>query len=132
MSRFVLAGDVRQDQFDWGVIGWRCVPGITGSKHLAVLDVVLEPGQGHDFHTHPDQEEMIIVTGGRIEHWIERDRHELAPGDSVFIDAGVVHASFNTGSEDAHLQVVLGPSMGEGGYELVDVSSEEPWKSLRA
>ena len=132
MSRFVLAGDVRQDQFDWGVIGWRCIPGSTGSKHLAVLDVVLEPGQGHDFHTHPDQEEMIIVTGGRIEQWIERDRHELAPGDSVFIDAGVVHASFNIGSEDAHLQVVLGPSMGEGGYELVYVSSEEPWNSLRA
>ena len=131
MSRFVLAGDVRQEQFDWGVIGWRCIPEVTGSGNLAVLDVVLGPGQGHDFHTHPDQDEMIIVKAGRIEQWIERDRHELGPGDSVYIDAGVVHASFNTGSEDALLQVVLGPSVGEGGYELVDVSAEEPWASLR-
>jgi quercetin dioxygenase-like cupin family protein len=132
MSRFVLAGDVRQEQFDWGVIGWRCIPEVTGSESLAVLDVVLGPGQGHDFHTHPDQDEMIVVKAGGIEHWIEQDRHELGPGDSVYIDAGVVHASFNTGSEDALLQVVLGPSVGEGGYELVDVSAEEPWASLRA
>ena len=41
MSRFVLAGDVRQEQFDWGVIGWRCIPEVTGSESLAVLDVVL-------------------------------------------------------------------------------------------
>ena len=132
MSRFVLASDVRQEQFDWGAIGWRCIPEVTGSESLAVLDVMLGPGQGHDFHTHPDQDEMIIVKGGRIEHWIERDRHELGPGDSVYIDAGVVHASFNTGSEDALLQVVLGPSVGVGGYELVDVSADEPWASIRA
>jgi quercetin dioxygenase-like cupin family protein len=132
MSRFVLAGDVRQERFDWGVIGWRCIPEVTGSERLAVLDVVLEPGQGHDFHTHPDQDEMIIVKSGHIEQWIDRDRQELEPGDSVYIEAGVVHASFNTGSEDSLLQVVLAPSVGEGGYELVDVSAEEPWASLRA
>ncbi len=131
MSRFVLAGDVRQESFDWGEVGWRCVPPITGSKQLAVLDVVLAPGKGHDFHKHPDQEEMIIVKAGGIEQWIERESHELGAGDSVYIDAGAVHASFNTGSEDAHLQVFLGPAMGEGGYELVDVSGEEPWASLR-
>lgn len=132
MSRFVLSDEVRQETFDWGRVGWRCIPPMTGSKQLAVLDVVLEPGKGHDFHTHPDQEEMIIVTRGRIEQWIDRESHELGSGDSVYIDADIVHVSFNTGSEDAHLQVVLGPAMGAGGYELVDVSGEEPWASLRS
>jgi quercetin dioxygenase-like cupin family protein len=132
MSRFVMQDDVRQDSFDWGNVGWRCIPVITGSKHMAVLDVTLEPGFGHNFHKHPDQEEMIIVTAGQIEQWIEQERHALGPGDSVYIDKDVVHASFNTGTETAHLQVVLGPAMGDGGYELVDVSSEEPWSSLRA
>ncbi len=61
MSRFVMASDVRQEHFDWGDVGWRCIPPITGSKQLAVIDVALEPGFGHDFHKHPDQEEMIIV-----------------------------------------------------------------------
>jgi quercetin dioxygenase-like cupin family protein len=127
----VLKTDVEQEGFDWGDIGWRCVPRITGSAQLAVLDVTLEPGQGHDFHTHPDQEEMIIVTSGQIEQWIERESQVLEPGDSVYIDKGVVHASFNTGSDTAYLQIVLGPAVGEGGYELVDVSADEPWASLR-
>jgi quercetin dioxygenase-like cupin family protein len=132
MSKFVMAGDVRQEPFDWGNVGWRCIPPNTGTKHLAVLDVTLEPGFGHDFHKHPDQEEMIIVKSGQIEQWIERDSQLLGPGDSVYIDSDVVHASFNVGTETAHLQVVLGPAMGDGGYELVDVAAEEPWASLRS
>jgi quercetin dioxygenase-like cupin family protein len=132
VSRFVLESDLKRDTFDWGDVGWRCIPPLTGSAQLAVLDVTLAPGKGHDFHKHPDQEEMIIVTAGQIEQWIEQERHALGPGDSVYIDKDVVHASFNTGTETAHLQVVLGPAMGDGGYELVDVSSEEPWSSLRA
>ena len=43
-----------------------------------------------------------------------------------------MHASFNVGGETAQLQVVIGPSIGDGGYGLVDVSAEEPWASLRA
>jgi quercetin dioxygenase-like cupin family protein len=132
MSRFVLESDLRRERFDWGEVGWRCVPQATGSKQLAVLDVTLAPGQGHDFHKHPDQEEMIIVKAGRIEQWIEQGSQTLGPGDSVYIDEDVVHASFNTGGEPAELQVVLGPAVGEGGYELVDVSGEEPWNTLRS
>jgi quercetin dioxygenase-like cupin family protein len=132
MSRFVLSSDVAWESFDWGDIGWRSVPGNTGSRTFTVMDVTLGPGKGHDFHKHPDQDEMIIVKAGRIEQWIERSSHALDPGDSVYIDADVVHASFNVGDEDAHLQVVLAPSVGEGGYELVDVSTEEPWASVRA
>lgn len=133
MSTFVKQADVRQEQFDWGVVGWRCAPENTGSQALVVMDVTLEPGEGHDFHRHPGQEEMIIVKQGRVEQYLERDSTVLEPGDSVYIDADVVHASFNVGDETAHLQVVIGPSLGEGsGYGLVDVSGEEPWASLRA
>jgi quercetin dioxygenase-like cupin family protein len=131
MSRFVLTADVEQESFDWGNVGWRSIPSITGSKRLTVVDVTIEPGFGHDFHRHPEQEEMIIVTSGQIEQWIERESQMLGPGDSVYIDSDVVHASFNTGGETARLVVVLGPSVGEGGYELVDVAGEEPWRSLR-
>jgi len=132
VSRFVKNADVRQEQFDWGVVGWRCAPDNTGSKHLVVMDVSLAPGEGHDFHRHPGQEEMIILKSGRIEQFLERDSTILEPGDSVYIDDDVVHASFNIGNETAHLQVMIGPSLGEGsGYGLVDVSGEEPWASLR-
>lgn len=131
MSQFVKKSDVDQEQFEWGVIGWRCVPA-TGAKQVVVMDVTLEPGQGHDFHRHPGQEEMIIVKRGRITQYLERDCTELGPEDSVFIEADVVHASFNEGEETADLQVIIAPSLGEGsGYGLVDVSGEEPWASVR-
>jgi quercetin dioxygenase-like cupin family protein len=130
-SRFVKQSDVAQEQFDWGVIGWRCVPE-TGAKQLVIMDVTLEPGQGHDFHLHPGQEEMIIVKQGAITQYLEQESTPLGPGDSVFIEADVVHASFNESGETALLQVAIAPSLGEGsGYGLVDVSGEEPWASLR-
>jgi quercetin dioxygenase-like cupin family protein len=132
MSRFVKQGDIEEETFDWGIVGWRCSPGNTGSAQLVVVDVALAPGEGHAFHRHPGQEEMIILKAGRIEQYLERESTVLEAGDSVYIDADVVHASYNVGDETAHLQVVIGPSLGEGsGYGLVDVSGEEPWASLR-
>jgi quercetin dioxygenase-like cupin family protein len=95
------------------------------------MEVTLEPEFGHDFHKHPDQEEVICVRSGRIQQWLERDRRELGPGDSVFIPADLVHASFTSGDETAQLVVMLGPCVGDVGYELVDVSGDEPWSSLR-
>jgi len=132
MSTFTKLGDVRQEQFDWGVIGWRLVPA-NGARHLVVMDVTLHPGGGHDFHRHPGQEEIIIVKQGRITQFIEQESTALSPGDSAFVPEGVVHASFNDGDEAAQLQVVISPSLGgDTGYGLEDVSDEEPWASLRS
>ena len=56
---------------------------------------------------------MIIVKAGRVQRYLKRvdDPQPAAP---VYIDADIVHASFNIGDETAHLQVVIGPSLGEG------------------
>jgi quercetin dioxygenase-like cupin family protein len=131
MSRFVKQQDVEQERFDWGTIGWRCRPANTGARRLVVMDVTLEPGEGHPFHRHDGQEEMIIVKRGSITQYLEHESATLAAGDSIYIDEGVVHASYNDGEETAHLQVVIGPSIGEEGYGLVDVSGDEPWSSIR-
>jgi quercetin dioxygenase-like cupin family protein len=131
MSSFVKQSDVRNEQFDWGTIGWRLTPE-HGARQLVVMDVTLEPGEGHAFHRHPGQEEMIIVKQGAITQFLEQESTMLRALDSVFIEEGVVHASYNDGRETAHLQVVIAPSLGEGsGYGLDDVSGEEPWASLR-
>ena len=124
MSRFVKQVDVEQEPFDWGTIGWRCRPANTGAQQLVVMDVTLEPGEGHAFHRHDGQEEMIIVKRGAITQFLELDSTTLEPGDSVYIDEGVVHASYNDGDETAQLQVVIAPSIGGDGYGLVDVSGE--------
>ena len=131
MSTFVKQSGIAVDHLDWGDIGWRARPENTGCKTFVVMDVSLEPGFGHDFHKHPVQDEMIIVKAGKVEQWIGEEHTILEPGDSVYLDADVVHASFNAGSETVHLQVVLAPAVGDEGYQLVDVSAEQPWASLR-
>jgi quercetin dioxygenase-like cupin family protein len=131
-GRFVHEAEVERERLDWGGLGWISRPPSTGARQLTVLDVSLEPGHGHDFHTHPEQEEVIVVQAGEIEQWLEGDKTVLGPGEAVFIGMGTVHASFNTGQETARLTVALGPCVGESGYELVEVSGEEPWRSLRS
>ena len=105
--------------------------GLTGARHLTIIEVTLEAGFGHNFHKHPDQEEVIYVLAGEIEQWLEADKRVLHAGDSIFIAPNVVHASFNVGTAPARLHVALGPCVGAGGYELVDVSAEAPWNGLR-
>ena len=50
------------------------------ARAFVVMDVSLEPGFGHDFHKHPDQDEMIIVKAGRIEQWIGEEQHDARGG----------------------------------------------------
>ena len=132
MSKFVLKADIDIAAFDWGSAGMRVAEPSTGCTTFVVMDVTLAPSGFHDFHKHPNQDEMIIVKAGRVVQWLESDHAELGPGDSVYIDKDVVHGSFNEFGETAELQVILAPAIGEGSYEFVDVAGEEPWSSLRA
>jgi quercetin dioxygenase-like cupin family protein len=130
-GHFISAEGVVRDQLDWGQMAWFSRPADTGTDAFVLIEVTLLPGFGHDFHKHPDQAETIYVMEGQIEQWLDTRSQVLTPGDAVFIPAGVVHASFSTGSVPAKLMVVLGPAAGEGGYELVDMSTEAPWNGLR-
>jgi quercetin dioxygenase-like cupin family protein len=129
---FVPSAEAVRETLDWGSLAWCCRPSATGTKSLVAIEVTLAPGGGHAFHKHPDQEEMIYVISGQVEQWLDRQSRTLRPGDSVFIPAGTVHASFNTSGQDAKLLAVLGPAIGqENGYQLVEVADEAPWNSLR-
>ena len=126
-----MAGDVSTEGFDWGSAGMRCAPPETGCESFVVMDVRLDPGFFHAFHKHPDQDEMIIVKSGVATQYLEQESRTLNPGDSVYIDKDVVHATYNDGDVPVELQVVLAPAVTDGGYVAVDVSTEEPWSSLR-
>jgi len=131
LGKFTATAEVERETLDWGVLGWLSRPSTTGAKDLVVIEVNLKPGFGHNFHKHPDQEEVIYVVEGQVEQWIEKESQLLSAGDSVFIGADVVHASFNVSGDEAKLLAILGPCVGEGGYELVEGFDQEPWKSLR-
>ena len=128
---FISSTEVKREQLEWGSLAWFSSPAASNAKDLVVIEVSLRPGGGHNFHKHPNQEEVIYVLDGEIEQWVDREKRMLRPGDSAFIGAGVVHASFNVSGGKAKLLAILGPCIGAVGYELVDVSGQEPWASLR-
>ena len=60
---------------------WLSNPPATGAKQLTVINVTLAPGKGHNFHKHPDQEEVIYVVAGQVEQWVDREKRMLGPGN---------------------------------------------------
>jgi quercetin dioxygenase-like cupin family protein len=130
-GKFISATEVKREQLEWGSLAWFSSPAASNSKDLVVLELQFSPGGGHNFHKHPNQEEVIYVIAGEIEQWVDREKRILRPGDSAFIGADIVHASFNASDQNATLLAILGPCEGPGGYELVDVANQQPWTSLR-
>ena len=130
-KRFVTAKEAERETLSWGSLAWISRPELTGAKLLTILEATVTEGNGHNFHKHPDQEELIYVISGRVEQWLESEKRILGPGDSIFIPKNVVHCTFNIFAEDARTLAILSPCVGPQGYESVDMSEQEPWKSSR-
>lgn len=130
-ENFVTAEKAKHVVLEWGEQDWFCQPDITGARDLVVVEVVLSPGFGHSFHKHPRQEEVIYVLDGQVEQWVGQEKQILSTGDTAFIGADVVHATFNESSENVKVLAILGPSVGEEGYEVDEVFDQEPWSGLR-
>ena len=130
-GKFITLTDRESDVLDWGTMGWLSRPATTGAKDLVVIEVTLDPTFGHNFHKHPDQEEVIYVVEGEIEQWLGTEMRILSAGDSAFIPADAVHASFNVSDRPAKVIAILGPSVGEEGYQLIEVHEQAPWNTLR-
>ena len=128
---FFKQNELKKNTEDWGNLKRVSDPQVTEAKDLTVLDVELFPGRGHNFHHHPQQEEVIYCLSGKVEQWVGEEQQILEAGDSCFIPAGMVHASFNIGETNAKVLAILSPCIGEEGYEVEEVFDQAPWKSLR-
>lgn len=128
--RFVTAAEMQVEELPWGPHEWLSRPGLTGAEDLLLVRVRMPPGKGHAFHTHPEMEEVIYVESGKAEQWVEEEARVLGAGDSAHIPKGLVHATFNAGDETLVFLAILSPAR-ISGPAIVDVSGEEPWKSLR-
>lgn len=109
---------------------WHYHPELTQQGDCYMLKVVVKEGEGHNFHKHPAMNEILYVLNGQVEQWVEDDVQLLSAGESVFIPADVVHASFNAGKDDLELLAILSPQQGwEAG--TVDVFQELPYSNYR-
>ena len=97
---------------------------------MYLVKVIMKKGDKHDFHRHPEMNEILYILSGKAEQWIEDEMKILGPGDSVYIDADVVHAIFNISNENLEFLAVLSPSSGWPAGTL-DESQNEPYSSYR-
>jgi quercetin dioxygenase-like cupin family protein len=130
-GKFIVASAAKRVELDWGIQRWLSRPEDTDAESLVVVEVTLLPGFGHNFHRHPRQEEVIYVLCGKVEHWLEHEKKILEANDTVFIGANVVHATFNISPDPVKVLAILGPCIGDEGYEVVEVFDQAPWNTLR-
>lgn len=129
--RFITGADAQVDASPWGPHEWLSRPGLTDAKELLLVRVLMPPGRAHQFHHHPAMEEIIYVISGTAEQWVDREKRILKAGDSAHIPKGIIHGTYNAGSDTLVFLAMLSPAVFEG-PALVDVHTEEPWASLRA
>ncbi len=130
-ARFVTAENLVVEQLPWGPHEWLCRPDIVAAEKLLLVRVRMPPGKAHEFHRHPEMEEVIYVEQGAAEQWVEGQKQLLGPGDSAHIPLDVVHGTYNAGDSTLVYLAVLSPAHIEG-PALVDVSDQEPWELLRS
>ena len=130
-SPFITEAEAMKEDFKGRTNYWMCRPEIINAKDLQICRAVLPAGEGHDFHHHPELEEVIYVLEGEVEQWVGREKKILKPGEVAHMGPGVVHASFNATAKDAVILAILSPGAATGPF-MVDVSGEEAWASLRS
>lgn len=109
---------------------WHYHPQISKGAESYMVKVVMPKGGGHNFHRHPKMHEILYILKGRAEQWVEAEVHVLEAGDSVYIDADMVHATFNGGEGELEFLAILSPPQGwEAG--TVDMFEELPYSEYR-
>ena len=128
--RFVTSAEAEIEVLPWGPHEWLARAGLTDSKLLQLVRVRMPPGTAHAFHRHPCMEELLYYVEGRAEQWVGREKRILKAGDVAHVPMDEVHGTYNVFEEPLTFLAILSPAVIDG-PALVDVSQDEPWRSLR-
>lgn len=130
-NRFMQAADVTQEQDPWATVEWLSNKDLVGAEQLMMVRATIAAGNAHPFHRHPTREEIIYVVSGQAEQWVEDEYRILKAGEMALVPQNAIHGTYNPFDEDVTFLAILSPSEADG-PNIVDVSTEEPWASLRA
>jgi quercetin dioxygenase-like cupin family protein len=128
--RFVTVADTELESLDGKKHYWYLKDGLGDSESLVFVRARIVKGAGHPFHKHPEMDEIIYVLEGEMEQWLEQEKRTLKPGDSIYIPRDVIHGCYNESDAECEFLAILTPSKIKGPFS-VDVSAEEPWRSLK-
>ncbi|HEY9382197.1 MAG TPA: cupin domain-containing protein [Gemmatimonadales bacterium] len=130
LLRFVTAAELQVEGSSWGPHEWLSRPGLTDAEELLLVRVRMPPGRAHQFHRHPALEEIIYVISGTAEQWVDQERRTLRAGESAHIPRDVVHGTYNAGEDTLVFLAILSPARFSG-PALIEVHTDEPWRTLR-
>jgi quercetin dioxygenase-like cupin family protein len=128
--RFVTEAEAVKVVSPWTLEEWLCRSDIVNNQELMLVRANMEPFRCHPFHKHPTREELIYIVEGKAEQWVGKNHRILKAGEMAFVPMGEIHGTFNPFPEKLVFLAILSPSKAaEPG--IVDVSTEEPWASIR-
>ena len=128
--KFVGSGEAQVESSPWGPHEWLSRPGLTAAEELLMVRVLMPAGTAHQFHRHPEMEEIIYVISGTAEQWVDREKRTLRAGEMAHIPKDVVHGTYNAGDDTLVFLAILSPATFSG-PALIQVEHEEPCRSLR-
>jgi quercetin dioxygenase-like cupin family protein len=80
-------------------------------------------------HYHKDVDEVMYGLEGTFTMTVDNDKHEIEPGDSLFVGRGRIHHFTNTSPSTARVLVVLNPgSIGRKYFEEIAQEINVPGK----
>ena len=112
---FVEERDVPAFGFGWGRTTFTTSPEVNGASSISTAVAVLNPGQGHSRHNHPEAEEVIYVLTGTAEQMVEDENGQplvrtVGPGTTIYVPKGRFHSTLNLGTEPMRIFVAFSPS----------------------
>jgi quercetin dioxygenase-like cupin family protein len=128
--RIVPFAEAELEQLPGKTHYWHCKPGMVADTNLMFVRAQLPPGEAHPFHYHPHMEEILYILSGTAEQWIQREKRIMRPGDSIYLPVGMVHGTYNAGSEPLDFLAILSPAKTPA-PPTIEVAHQEPWRSLR-
>ena len=128
--RFVSFEEAEVEKLPGKTHFWHNKPGMVKDTNLMFVRAQLPPGQAHPFHFHPNMEEILYILSGTAEQWVEREKKPMRAGESLYLPAGIIHGTFNNGPDPLDFLAILSPAKSPGPV-TVEVSDQEPWRSLR-
>ncbi len=92
-------------EFPWGRITWLASRALGNSQTMTFGRVLIRAGSANPRHRHPNCDEILHLTSGRLEHSLGEESFLMEAGDTISIPTGVFHNARALGEEDAEMTI---------------------------
>ena len=95
--------DGQRLEFSWGSITWLASRDLGNSQTMTFGRVLIRAGDANPRHRHPNCDEILHLTAGRLEHSLGEQSFIMEAGDTISIPTGVLHNARALGEADAEM-----------------------------